>query len=879
MRVSYATALQMHLQRIDLHVMLYTEPQLDDDSEVEGHFTLCPRQGSVTSVEPARAGVEKGSAGVKHRLASSAANQNASVPPRVSDFGTRRAAPLPGTRGGMYASPEMSRLRTLCDLRLTPQSATAALAAHNGDVDRAACHSFERPTVPPPANRSLSAPPSPCVTQEPERPSQGIMVTALLAIGIPRRLACMACREHPEDTDAAAAWAWDQLPSTISPMRRRPRVCCQGPAMRIDWRAVGPPDGALGRTDSWILVPLLWDAVGELRAEACGAWRKHALTSAWWERTRNELAAAGPRAIDEIVEHYIDMWDGAEDAALKQNDGDLADVRRAAEDCYTRMTSGRHVSPHFDHMTLEEAASVMKENNYYIPSPGQETLFAAFGGDMFNERLVMHVGAFRTSYLGRGHDASNVLGSVAPQTDIRCSSGVSTGAVPQRLFTTMESQCIDLDTEPLAATSACRAPPSLAPAPTTHAPGSDPTLPQLGLPTGQVSAASNSNASRAAPRGPSSVGDQAASSTDNRLESAATSACHTPPSWAPAPSTHAPGSDPAHPPLSSPTGQRIAESNSNEPRPALRDPPHTSMQAASPPPRPSVAEFWKARKASMDAAVDRLYCLHRQHPNEHMFVVESFLELPDEWPVLPEHFGLSYEDVFAHEIATYEQFIFQTRHRQQTICHAYDEQLDYVKLGPFFLAVLCSFIPLTGTPPAMLFGLLHSVGGWVQHKECHAVFSTELNRKTRARAYIQVVADSNVGKSKLFDVFLKPWLDIVSASSFSHLFVDGGTKGVHIATATAAEFGQRVKEADGYPFWATPENLLCLDLAWAMGRVPEKSERKTDMHELLETQNGLNFGLTSVKSAKEQVHVPRTNMGWYHMGQPRVVHDYWGQAF
>ncbi len=115
--------------------------------------------------------------------------------------------------------------------------------------------------------------------------------------------------------------------------------------------------------------------------------------------------------------------------------------------------------------------------------------------------------------------------------------------------------------------------------------------------------------------------------------------------------------------------------------------------------------------------------------------------------------------------------------------------------------------------------------------------------------------------------------------AFAWLFADGGPKGLHLAKATAAEFGERVKASDGYSLWATPENILGLDCPYAQGKVPEKNERKTDMHELLETQNGLAFGPTSTKSAKEQIHVERTNIAIFHFGQPRAVHDFWGQNY
>ena len=83
---------------------------------------------------------------------------------------------------------------------------------------------------------------------------------------------------------------------------------------------------------------------------------------------------------------------------------------------------------------------------------------------------------------------------------------------------------------------------------------------------------------------------------------------------------------------------------------------------------------------------------------------------------------------------------------------------------------------------------------------------------------------------------------------------------------------------DGHTFWASPENFLLLDRDHARnGR--EKSERKIDFHTILEMQNGGGYGPKSFKNQpKRQYHVPVTNFGMLHLGQPACVHDFWGRV-
>ena len=81
--------------------------------------------------------------------------------------------------------------------------------------------------------------------------------------------------------------------------------------------------------------------------------------------------------------------------------------------------------------------------------------------------------------------------------------------------------------------------------------------------------------------------------------------------------------------------------------------------------------------------------------------LQAFLDLPCEWPVQPAQIGLSHDDVFAEEAASFPNYARQSTQSRQTVRDGYEVQLDYIKMCPFFVAVLCVFIPYTGTPPEM----------------------------------------------------------------------------------------------------------------------------------------------------------------------------------
>ena len=58
----------------------------------------------------------------------------------------------------------------------------------------------------------------------------------------------------------------------------------------------------------------------------------------------------------------------------------------------------------------------------------------------------------------------------------------------------------------------------------------------------------------------------------------------------------------------------------------------------------AISNFWKARVADVDSAASQLATLARSEDTD--VVVNAFFSLPIEYTVLPEHHGLTYQDVF-----------------------------------------------------------------------------------------------------------------------------------------------------------------------------------------------------------------------------------------
>ena len=105
-----------------------------------------------------------------------------------------------------------------------------------------------------------------------------------------------------------------------------------------------------------------------------------------------------------------------------------------------------------------------------------------------------------------------------------------------------------------------------------------------------------------------------------------------------------------------------------------------------------------------------------------------------------------------------------------------------------------------------------------------------------------------------------------------------GKKGLLVAEPSNSDFAMRMHTSGGRLFWTAPEALPLYDYAFATGKAREASEKKVDWMRLLEAQNGGQYGPVSIKSSSEEVLVSRTNLGIFHVGQPRCIQYVWGGA-
>ena len=150
-----------------------------------------------------------------------------------------------------------------------------------------------------------------------------------------------------------------------------------------------------------------------------------------------------------------------------------------------------------------------------------------------------------------------------------------------------------------------------------------------------------------------------------------------------------------------------------------------------------------------------------------------------------------------------------------------------------------------------------------------------------------LIAESNCGKSPFF----RQCLDAVFVShngnrpclidTFPDRFVapgPGKDKTLFVQTCTGSDFTKQIKGTRGHLCWLSEEAWSALDVPWAKGKGKVSPNANKVQHcFLLNTQNGCSYGPVSIQA--EQFFVPTTNFAFFHAGQPKVIHDYWGQAF
>ena len=312
---------------------------------------------------------------------------------------------------------------------------------------------------------------------------------------------------------------------------------------------------------------------------------------------------------------------------------------------------------------------------------------------------------------------------------------------------------------------------------------------------------------------------------------------------------------------------------------------------AASPTADQIVDFWRARQQCAEKAVASLYAKHLQaDPRDTSALASLFHALPPDWPVQPHDFGLSLDLLFDDELELWRQRAVDSASFDGVIRDAWNRQLNVVKLLPFFLAVLCLFAEKAGIAREFIFGFSLLMAPWLCHRSMHVCFNPlKPEHEVRARLFVALVAESNCGKSPFFRqvvdaVFVthdpnRPCL----IDRFPMQFVapspdHGKDKTLFVQQCTNSDFARRMKATKGHLCWLSEEAWGALDVAWAKGkgRVGH-TDRKVQHCYLQNTQNGNSYGPLSVNA--EQFFVPTTNFAFFHAGQPKVIHDYWGQAF
>ncbi len=290
--------------------------------------------------------------------------------------------------------------------------------------------------------------------------------------------------------------------------------------------------------------------------------------------------------------------------------------------------------------------------------------------------------------------------------------------------------------------------------------------------------------------------------------------------------------------------------------------------------------FWAERALEVQEYVGQLYRIQRDGCSPTDFL-RCFLSFSSTSRVVPRDFSLQWEDVCEEELARYQRLVSTSSQASHSIVDAVNCRLDLVRLAPLPVAVICDFMEFTGISRELPFGFLQSFGGWLMHKNRHALLHPNRpDYKCRPRVMVQGVCSMNTAKTPLFESAVGTAIagtDESEGLPGTHplLFRDFGDKGAYFALCTQADFNTRMgpSETDGCLFWATDENVLALDTEYAMSRNgrASKSAMKVDFHMLLSTQNGWRFGPVSTKGGK-QILVRTTNLGMFHCGQPKCIH-------
>ena len=205
---------------------------------------------------------------------------------------------------------------------------------------------------------------------------------------------CSLCRApwpagtDPELVDACAALAVNPFldSDADAPIPSRPLDPAPTPAMpRASatpapgglWHTRGPPAApVLVPANSWLYVPLLHAAAGDLHADALEAWRRDSRAAPWWDSTSQALAAAAPVTADTLRSALLDHSpDGASSAA--------------------RLAHSAANTPADARFHLGWACRALADISGYLPAAAQEVLLQTYGGLRLAAAVNERSNAFR----------------------------------------------------------------------------------------------------------------------------------------------------------------------------------------------------------------------------------------------------------------------------------------------------------------------------------------------------------------------------------------------------------------------------------------------------------------------------------------------------
>ena len=177
--------------------------------------------------------------------------------------------------------------------------------------------------------------------------------------------------EAPDGAPAVEASA----PPAASAPANRPAPPQAMPAPALPWQVQGPPDMAvLAGANSWLYVPLLHAACGDLSAHAESAWSSAA---PWWSEVRTHLASAPPVPASALLAAFAASSAAGSAAAAASLRAALAHAPPAS----------------LVHLSL--AVRSVSDATGYIAATAQEVLLQIYGGLAFSSNLDRLSNTFR----------------------------------------------------------------------------------------------------------------------------------------------------------------------------------------------------------------------------------------------------------------------------------------------------------------------------------------------------------------------------------------------------------------------------------------------------------------------------------------------------